>query len=276
VAELKLADLLAEDVGDGDITSDLLVGYEKGQAVITAGEDCVLAGLEEAVELFRYVGLLVETDARDGRRVTKGQAVLRLSGPLRQVLRGERVALNFLMRMSGIATMTRSLVEERQKVNSTVRIAATRKTTPGFRFYEKKAVRLGGGDPHRTRLDDGILIKDNHLTVVGSVTEAVTRAKTLSFSKKVEVEVETREQAEEAARAGADIIMLDNMSVTEAQHAFEAIKRIDKRVMVEVSGGITPQNAVSYARYADVISMGYITHSARAIQFSLHITSVER
>jgi nicotinate-nucleotide pyrophosphorylase (carboxylating) len=199
-----------------------------------------------------------------------------LSGPLRQVLRGERVALNFLMRMSGIATMTRSLVEECQKVNSTVRIAATRKTTPGFRFYEKKAVRLGGGDPHRTRLDDGILIKDNHLTVVGSVTEAVTRAKTLSFSKKVEVEVETREQAEEAARAGADIIMLDNMSVTEAQHAFEAIKRIDKRVMVEVSGGITPQNAVSYARYADVISMGYITHSARAIQFSLHITSVER
>jgi nicotinate-nucleotide pyrophosphorylase (carboxylating) len=276
VAELKLADLLAEDVGDGDITSDLLVGEEKGQAVITAGEDCVLAGLEEAVELFRYVGMLVETDARDGRRVTKGQAVLRLSGPLRQVLRGERVALNFLMRMSGIATMTRSLVEECQKVNSTVRIAATRKTTPGFRFYEKKAVRLGGGDPHRTRLDDGILIKDNHLTVVGSVTEAVTRAKTLSFSKKVEVEVETREQAEEAARAGADIIMLDNMSVTEAQHAFEAIKRIDKRVMVEVSGGITPQNAVSYARYADVISMGYITHSARAIQFSLHITSVER
>lgn len=273
---MKLADLLAEDVGDGDITTELLIGEERGEAVITNGEDCVLAGLQEAMDLFRHLGLETRTDVKDGQRLVKGQEVLVISGPLRLILRAERVALNFLMRMSGIATLTRSLMDQCQRVNSSVRIAATRKTTPGFRLYEKKAVRLGGGDPHRSRLDDGILIKDNHLAVVGSITQAVERAKSLSFSKKVEVEVETLGEAEEAANAGADIIMLDNMGVTEAERAYRAIKAIDKRIVVEVSGGITPQNVASYARYADVISMGYITHSAPAIQFSLHIVKVSR
>ncbi len=273
---MKLADLLAEDVGDGDITTDLLIGDEGGKAVITAGGDCVLAGLQEAMDLFRHLGLEAWTEVKDGQNLVKGQEVLVISGPLRLILRGERVALNFLMRMSGIATLTRTLVDQCQRVNSSVRIAATRKTTPGFRLYEKKAVRLGGGDPHRSRLDDGILIKDNHLAVVGSITQAVERAKSLSFSKKVEVEVETLGGAEEAANAGADIIMLDNMSVPEAERAYRAIKAIDKRIVVEVSGGITPQNVASYARYADVISMGYITHSATAIQFSLHIVKVSR
>lgn len=132
-------------------------------------------------------------------------------------------------------------------------------------------MRLGGGDPHRYGLDDGILIKDNHLAIVGSVTEAVRRAKAYSFSKKVEVEVEDLEEAEEAAKAGADIIMLDNMDPDTAGECYKAIKRIDGRIVVEASGGMTPSTAPLYANCADVISIGWITHSARSVQFSLHI-----
>jgi len=150
-------------------------------------------------------------------------------------------------------------------------IAATRKTTPGFRRYEKKAVRIGGGDPHRFGLDDAFLIKDNHLAVVGSVFQAVRRAQAFSFGKMVEIEVEDLEAAKEAARASADIIMLDNMTPAKAKECYLAIKGIDQRITVEVSGGITPKNAKTYAHYADVISMGALTHSAPAMHLSMHI-----
>ncbi|MEM2943383.1 MAG: nicotinate-nucleotide diphosphorylase (carboxylating), partial [Methanomassiliicoccales archaeon] len=151
----------------------------------------------------------------------------------------------------------------------------TRKTTPGFRKYEKKAVLIGGGDPHRFRLDDAILIKDNHLKIVGSITEAVSKAKTVSFTKKIEVEVESIEQAVEAAKAGADIVMLDNMPPEQVEVASLAVKKLNDHILVEVSGGLTPESAPKYARYADIISLGYITHSPKAIHFKLEITSIK-
>jgi nicotinate-nucleotide pyrophosphorylase (carboxylating) len=269
---MDLIDLyLQEDLGQGDITSQALVDDREGRAVITAGQDGVLAGMEEAMEVFRRVGCTCQASAGDGDGVVAGQKVMEVSGPLKGMLAGERLALNFLMRMSGIATMTRQVVGSCRKANPNIIIAATRKTTPGFRRFEKKAVRIGGGDPHRFGLDDAFLIKDNHLTVVGSVFRAVRRAQAFSFGKKVEIEVEDLDSAKEAARAGADIIMLDNMTPAQAKECYLAIKGIDQRITVEVSGGITPKNAKAYAHYADVISMGALTHSAPAMHLSMHI-----
>jgi len=271
----RINEYLDEDVGFGDITSDTLIGEELGSARIKSNEDCMLAGLEEAIEVFKEVGVNVFPMARDGERVAKGEDVLVIEGPLKKILLGERLALNFLMMMSGVATATNNIVRECRKYNPQVKIAATRKTTPGFRYYEKKAVAMGGGDPHRFRLDDAILIKDNHLRVVGSITQAISKAKNVSFSKKVEVEVETVEQAVEAAKAGADIIMLDNMRPEQVEVAYLAVKRLNEKVLVEVSGGLTPETATHYAKYADVLSLGWITHSARAMHFNLEVTSVK-
>ena len=266
---------LQEDVGDGDITTIALIGDEVGTARIRANEDGVIAGLEQAIEVFQHLGLKVTPLARDGEAVSAGSNVLSVEGALRSLLTGERLALNFLMRMSGIATATNKVVQACRARNPDIRVAATRKTTPGFRPFEKRAVVLGGGDPHRSRLDDAILIKYNHLAVVGSITEAVRRAKKVSFTKKVEIEVESLDEGEEAARAGADIILLDNMEPEKAARCAEAIRRIDPRIVVEASGGITPENAPDYAEAVDVISLGWITHSARAMQFSLDILEIK-
>jgi nicotinate-nucleotide pyrophosphorylase (carboxylating) len=271
----KISEYLDEDIGFGDITSDVLIGDEMGSARIKANEDCLLAGLEEAIEVFKEVGVNVFPMARDGERVAKGEDVLVVEGPLKKILIGERLALNFLMMMSGVATATNNIVRECRKHNPNVKIAATRKTTPGFRYYEKKAVTMGGGDPHRFRLDDAILIKDNHLRVVGSITQAIAKAKGVSFSKKVEVEVETVEQAVEAAKAGADIVMLDNMRPEQVEVAYLAVKRLNEKAMVEVSGGLSPETAPHYAKYADILSLGWITHSARAVHFNLEVTAVK-
>lgn len=266
---------LKEDIGHGDITSDALIGDVDAEAMIFAKEDCILAGLEEAAAIFGHLGVGTETDFRDGQRIGKLTKVMLLRGKAKPMLAGERVALNFLMRMSGIATQTWELTNKCRERNPNVSVAATRKTTPGFRFFEKKAVRLGGGDPHRFRLDDAFLIKDNHLKVVGSVKEAIKRAKAGHFNKKVEVEVETEEEAVEAAQAGADIIMLDNMPPDIGRVVAGKIREIS-RSTIEVSGGINPQNIVEYADYADVISLGWITHSVRAIDFSLEIKELSR
>jgi len=269
---MDLIDLyLQEDLGEGDITSQALVDDREGRATIAAGQDGTLAGLEEAIEVFRRTGCHCHQLAQDGGPVTGGQVVLEISGPLKGILAGERLALNFIMRMSGVATLTRQVVDSCRKANPNVVVAATRKTTPGFRRYEKKAVRIGGGDPHRFGLDDAFLIKDNHLAIVGSVFQAVRKAQAHSFGKKVEIEVETLKQAQEAARASADIIMLDNMPPFRAKECYLAIKAIDQKITVEVSGGITLKNAQDYAHYADVISIGALTHSAPAVHFSLHI-----
>jgi len=271
----RMEEYLREDVGFGDITSDILVKDEVGSARIVSNEEGILAGLEEATEIFKELGVNTFPMARDGERVTKGEDVLVLEGPLKKILLGERLALNFLMRMSGIATSTNFILKECRKFNPNVKVAATRKTTPGFRAFEKKAVVMGGGDPHRYRLDDAILIKDNHLRVVGSITQAVSKAKSVSFTKKIEIEVETVEQAVEAAKAGADIVMLDNMPPEKVEVASLAVKKLNDHILVEVSGGLTPEAAPRYAKHADILSLGWITHSAKAIQFSLEVTSVK-
>lgn len=266
---------LVEDVGGGDLTSDLLLGNEEATGCIVARENCVLAGLEEAKEVFRNLELSVESSMFDGKRITKNTEVLRIKGLAKSILTGERLALNFLMRMSGIATATRELVELCRKVDPDVRVACTRKTTPGFRFYEKKAVIIGGGDAHRHGLFDSILIKDNHIKIVGSIEEAIARAKRGSFTKKIEIEVGNMEDAMKAVRAGADIVMLDNMSPAAVEEAFNKIKNTNRNIMVEVSGGITPNNIMGYAPNANVISLGWITHSVRAINFNLDIADVK-
>jgi len=217
------------------------------------------------------LGIPVKLIGKDGRRNGSGDVVMGIRGDLVNILAGERVALNILSRMSGIATLTRTLVERTRSVNPDIRIACSRKTTPGFRFFEKKAVMLGGGDTHRFRLDDCIMLKDNHIRKLTSIQEGVERARTFSFTKKVEVEVETREQAAEAARAGADIIMLDNMDPVKAGECYGMLKEMQPNVIVEVSGGITPDTIMEYAANADVISLGYLTHSYRSVDFSLEV-----
>jgi len=262
---------LSEDIGQGDITTNSVIGDEIATGTIKAKSKSVVSGLFEAEHVFKRMGLIVEKVVKEGETVEPGTVVMKISGPAKDILTSERIALNFIMIMSGIATSTRELVDKAKVVNPNIRVAGTRKTTPGFRRYAKKAIIQGGGDPHRFRLDDGILIKDNHLRIVGTITEAVSRAKTFSFSKKVEVEVESMAQAKEAALAGADVILLDNMTPKQVSEASKIIKEINSKAMVEVSGGIKPDNIASYAEYADIISIGYITHSAPAADFSMDI-----
>ena len=266
-----LLSYLREDLGDGDITSEALLDGEVAVAQILCKEDCVLAGIREAEFLFQHQGLSCDSHIQDGSPVPAGTVVLTVRGDAADIFKVERLVLNILMRMSGIATLTADLTRRVREVNAEVRIAATRKTTPGFRIFEKRAVMLGGGDPHRMALDDAVIIKDNHIQTVGGVGPALHRAKKVSFSKKVEIEAQCQEEAEEAARNGADIIMLDNMSPEVARAAADAVRAIDTDVTIEISGGITPENCVEYAAIADVISLGWLTHSVRSIDFSLNV-----
>ena len=267
---------LDEDTGKGDITTNLLLENEEPEvkAVIIANEACVVAGLDEAEELFREMKLQVMRKILDGEEISAGTEVMTVQGGARGILNAERVALNFIMRMSGIATQTRKLVKMCRRLNPKIKIAATRKTVPGFRYYDKKAVALGWGVTHRFRLDDMVLIKDNHLKLVPSITKAVRRVKGSGYSGMVEVEAGDIDQAMEAARAGADIVMLDNFEPAAAARAYRALKKLRKGVEVEVSGGITASNIKRYASNADVISLGALTHSAKAVNFSLTILQV--
>ncbi|MCK4717854.1 MAG: carboxylating nicotinate-nucleotide diphosphorylase [Thermoplasmata archaeon] len=261
---------LEEDLGKGDATTlSLGIGERPAKASIVTNEPCILAGGEETVEVFSRLDARAIQLVEDGDRAEAGAVVMEIDGKAGAILAGERLALNILSRMSGIATATRILTEKVQAIDPRVKIAATRKTTPGFRVYEKKAVELGGGEQHRQRLDDLVLIKDNHLAMVGSVGEAVRRAKEAS-ELKVEVEVENMEQALEAVEAEADIILLDNMTPGEAKECFGAIKDHSPDTLVEVSGGITPENAHLYASCADRISMSRITSYSPPIDLTLH------
>jgi nicotinate-nucleotide pyrophosphorylase (carboxylating) len=262
---------LREDLGDGDITSEALLDGEMAVGQVVCKEDCILAGIREAEFLFAHEDLNVDLHNRDGDAISDGRVVLTVRGDAGSIFQVERLALNILMRMSGIATLVHQLTERVHEVAPEVRIAATRKTTPGFRIFEKRAVMLGGGDPHRMALDDAVLIKDNHIKTVGGVTEALARAKRVSFSKKIEIEAKTREEALEATEGGADIVMLDNMTPEQVKDTAEILRSIDPELTIEVSGNITPENAVDYAPYADVISLGWITHSVRSVDFSLNV-----
>jgi nicotinate-nucleotide pyrophosphorylase (carboxylating) len=280
VLEEKLKQLLAEDVGQGDVTTAAIVPEGlKAEAAVIAKEAGVAAGLEEITILAESLKLNVKTEVTDGEQIRSGQIIMKISGNAQIIFSAERTMLNLLSRMSGIATATRRLTEKLRKANSTAKIAATRKTAPGLGYFDKKAVLIGGGDPHRLRLDDMVLVKDNHIAIAGSVESAVKRAKqNASFSKKIEIEVTSGTDALVAAEAGADIIMLDNFSPKQIREAVKALKKAGffGKILLEVSGGITEQNLLEYAStQVNIISMGEITHSVKALDISLEITKIK-
>jgi nicotinate-nucleotide pyrophosphorylase (carboxylating) len=268
--------MLAEDTGEGDITTSLIVPADaRAQATVIAKQVGIVAGIEEVNIFLQSLGLEVEASVNDGKKVRPGEVLLKISGDARTLLTAERTVLNLLSRMSGIATATRNLVEKLQKAHVKTRVACTRKTAPGLLYFDKKAVMIGGGDTHRLHLDDMILIKDNHVALAGSVEKAVEKArKHASFSKKIEVEVTKTEELLPAVRAGADIIMLDNFSPKQVQKAMTLLKKEKHygKVMVEASGGITAENIMRFASTGvDVISLGEITQSPKALDLSLKI-----
>jgi nicotinate-nucleotide pyrophosphorylase (carboxylating) len=281
VLEEKLTRLLADDIGQGDVTTAALVPADLTvEAEVIAKEMGTAAGVEEVTILAESLGLSVKALVADGKQVKKGQVVMKISGDARTILSAERTLLNLLSRMSGIATETRRLTEKLKKAHAQTRIAATRKTAPGMLYFDKKAVIIGGGDPHRLHLDDMVLIKDNHLVVAGSVEAAVKTAKqNASFSKKVEVEVTRAADALKAAEAGADVVMLDNFSPKQIRETVESLRKAEflGKVLLEASGGITEENLLEYAAtQVDIISLGALTHSVKALDISLEIRRVEK
>jgi nicotinate-nucleotide pyrophosphorylase (carboxylating) len=258
-----------EDLGEWD-DSSTIVPEINATAVILAKEKCIVSGLKEADQILKYFGLEGERLVPEGASVDAGTRVVVIRGGARSILQAERLVLNFMSRMSGISTLTQECAGRA----GTVRVAATRKTTPGFRSFEKRAVVVGGGDPHRFDLSSSVIIKDNHLKLM-TLEEAIFAAKArASFTKKVEVEVERLEDALKAASLGADIIMFDNMRPEKIREGVELLKRegLRDRVLLEASGGITPENVSDFAAAGvDVVSLGALTRSARWIDFSLEI-----
>lgn len=271
-----ILNMLYEDIGFEDITTKALIPEDiqvKGR--IICKENGVVAGLGLVSTILDEFSIKNTLNKGDGENAVSGDVIMELEGDGRTVITIERTVLNLLMKLSGIATLTSELIGKVRKVNSNVIVAGTRKTTPGLQFFEKDAIRAGGGDTHRYRLDDCVLIKDNHLAVVGDVEKAVKLAKSyVSFTKKIEIEVENREDALKAAKAGADIVMLDNRSPDEIKAILSALENegLRDKILIEVSGGINPDNIVEYAKTGvDVISTGFITHSAPALDISLEI-----
>ena len=276
IVEEKLKQILADDIGQGDVTVAAVIPANLSiKAEVIAKEDGVVAGIEESIILAEYLGLTAKAEVADGEKIKNKQVLIQISGDAQTILSLERTMLNLLSRMSGIATKTHSLAEKLEKVNVKAKIAATRKSAPGLLYFDKKAVVLGSGDPHRLHLDDMVLIKDNHLAIVGSVEETVKKAKAhSSFTKKIEVEVTNVEDALIAAKVGADIIMLDNFSPKLAKAAGEALRKAGfSKVLLEVSGGINSETLLEYASaQVDIISMGELTHSVKSLDLSLEIT----
>lgn len=270
----EIESFIEEDLGHDDI-SCTLVPDEPAEAVIFTKEACTVAGIPEARAIFSYLGVRAETDLKDGDRLREGDVIFRLEAGAVSILRGERLALNFLGHLSGIATLTRACVDTVRQHSEHTRVACTRKTTPGIRKFEKRAVIAGGGDPHRFNLSDTIMIKDNHVKIMG-IEAAIKSARRASFTRKIEVEVESAEDAALAAKMGADIIMLDNMKPEEVLDTLKALEKKGLRdsVLVEASGGISPDNLEGYAKTGvDVISMGSLIHRARWIDISLEMVN---
>ncbi len=262
---------LNEDIGPGDITTDNLIPSDsRGRGVIVAKQSLVLAGLDVAREVFVSLDPAVEFHPKfkDGDFIDKGATVIEIKGCLRTLLKGERTALNFLQRLSGIATHVRSFVDTFD--NRNVRLVDTRKTTPGWRTLEKYAVRVGGAYNHRMGLYDGVLIKDNHIAVCGGIANAVEKIrKNISHLVKIEVEVDSLDQVREALDTGADVIMLDNMNLEKIR---EAVKLINGQALVEVSGMVKRDDVKTLADTGvDIISAGALTHSAVAVDLSMRI-----
>jgi nicotinate-nucleotide pyrophosphorylase (carboxylating) len=263
---------LKEDLGEeGDVTSDSLFTDELAKAKIIAKEDCVVAGLKEAKLLFEKTGAETELKVKEGDFIKKNTIVATIKGSARSILKGERLALNIIGKMSGIATDTKKIVDICKSINPNATVAATRKTTPGFRKFEKRAVEIGGGEPHRFGLFDAVMIKDNHIKLVGSVDEAIKKVKEKVRDKIIEVEVESEEDATTVAKLGVDVIMLDNFDGKSGGIVAKKIREINPDILIEISGGVTPDNIANYASFADRISLGYLTHSIKSKDFSLEI-----
>ena len=269
-AKKKLKQFLADDVGAGDRTSALLP-EKKCRAIITANENCVLAGAEEAAWLFSFQGCRVKQLKKDGAILRKGSKVLKLDGVNRKILSAERTSLNVLGRMSGVATICSKAAAI---AGENTKVFLTRKTMPGFNEFDKKACTFGGVFPHRKNLEEMILLKENHLAF-GSIQELIAKAREKKRKgEKIEVEVRTARQAVEAAKNNADIVMLDNFSMKSTGKAIRKVKEINQKAVVELSGGITLKNLHSYVKLKpEMISMGQLTKEAKTIDFSLEVVA---
>lgn len=267
---------LEEDLGLGDITSDnIFTPADGARAVVRAKEDLVLCGMEVARQVFEIVDPSVRFTPlkKDGDEIKKGEEVLELSGPALSILKGERTALNFMQRLSGIASASRAYARVGEKYG--VMIVDTRKTQPGMRRLDKYAVRVGGARNHRMTLADSVMIKDNHIAAAGSITKAVEKIKAaIGHTPKIEVETETPAQVREALAAGADIIMLDNMIPDQAK---ECKQIVNGKALIEISGGVTLENLEAYCQAGpDVISSGALTHSVPSKDLSLKIVEYNK
>jgi nicotinate-nucleotide pyrophosphorylase (carboxylating) len=273
VPDEYLLRFIDEDTPFGDVTSETIIPDCICRAVIRAEQDGIIAGIAEASCLFLHLGVTAKQKKQDGDSVRTGDIILSLSGNARAILLVERTALNLIGRMSGIATQTRKYADCIAAVNPRCRIAATRKTCPGLRALDKKAVQLGGGDPHRMSLSDGILIKDNHLVLV-PLQKAIRAAKAASAYRKVEVEIERSRDALTAARAGADILLLDNMTPRQVRMTLTGLEHagLRDRITIELSGGITEATLPGYAELdVDLISMGALTHTVKNFSVTLEL-----
>ena len=268
----EVESFIEEDLGYDDV-SCTIVPDRPAEAIIFTKEDCIVAGIKEAGSIFSYLGIQAETTLKDGDRLKEGDIIFRLKGGAVSILRAERLSLNFLGHLSGIATLTRACIDTVRKYSETTRVACTRKTTPGIRKFEKLAVAAGGGDTHRFNLSDSIMIKDNHIKLMG-IEAAIEAAGKTSFTRKIEVEVESAEDAVLAAKLGADIIMLDNMQPEKVLETLGVLeeKGLRDSVIIEASGGISQANLEGYAKTGvDIISMGSLIHKSRWIDISLEI-----
>jgi nicotinate-nucleotide pyrophosphorylase (carboxylating) len=264
----QLLQFLAEDIGKGDITSNLLP-KKKISVKIISRENAVVAGTTYAKEIFKLKGCNARILKKDGSKIKPNQAIMSITGNAGNILTCERTALNLLTRMSGIATQTNALVK---KIPSRTKLYATRKTAPGLRFFDKEAVEIGGGKKHRLTLDEMVMIKDNHIAIGESLLSLIRKTK--KKYKKFEVEVENTSDAVLAANEGATIIMLDNFTPTQIKKTIQVLKnkKLRSKVMLEASGGINSKNISKYGQTGvDIISVGSITNSVKGIDMSLEI-----
>lgn len=268
---------IEEDIGFGDITTEALIPNETlANAKLISKQEGIVAGAQIVKEIFESRGLMVAILKNDGEEVFKNETIIEIMGKAKDILFLERVALNILMRMSGIATNTREIIDKINNIAPNLKIAGTRKTAPGLAKFDNLAITIGGGDSHRFCLDDMVLIKDNHIAVLGSVSKAIHKAKeTVSFTKKIEIEVENSKDAAIASKNGADIIMLDNMDPESIKETLEILNDFNLRenILIEISGGINSENIIEFAKTGvDIISIGSLTHSAKSLDIGLDIS----
>jgi len=264
----QLLEFLAEDIGSGDITS-ILLPKKKISARIISRENAIIAGVSYAKEIFKLKGCNVKIVRKDGSKIKFNQTIMTITGDASKILMCERTALNIITRMSGIATQTNELVK---KIPKKTKLYATRKTAPGLRYFDKEAVKIGGGEKHRLRLDEMVMIKDNHIVIEGSLLSLIKKTK--KKHKKFEVEVENTSDAILAAKEGATIIMLDNFSPAHIKRTIQVLKnqKLRDKILLEASGGINSKNIANYGKTGvDIISVGSVTNSVKGIDISLEI-----